>query len=215
MSSVWRRREALWTAAFWFLSPFTLYLSLRGMESAVSTLLLVLLAWALMRVAQSVDRATPRAAASAGLLLGLAGLGRTDNLLTAGAAGVVALTLPLLRERRYARALSRSGVFAAAAAIVVLPWFLWNLHTFGELVQVSALVKLHSREIYGGFITDWHSARGVLETRCLPPARADRLPGPLCQRRRALSADALIRDHGRDSGSGRIAAADRASPAFL
>src|SRR5262249_38146263 len=83
---------------------------------------------------------TTRDAALAGVLVGLAMLARTENILWAGP---VALWL-LWRTRRIAPLLA----YRAAATVRLAPWLIWNLLRFGTIVQVSGAVK-QAVDIYG------------------------------------------------------------------
>jgi hypothetical protein len=141
-------RGADWAAGAWLLSPFTLLLTLRGMEAALSAALAAL--W-LLRMADAA--AAERGAAwwaRTGAVLGLAWLARTDNLFVLGAAALAqgALLLRAAGPGR-ARLMRRAALALAVAVLLALPWPAWNLATFGSPVQVSALVKLRNPSVYG------------------------------------------------------------------
>lgn len=152
-------------ALFWFLSPFTLLLGLRGMEASLSALLVVAVFWRIAVLARSSHEPRLGDAAVTGVLLGLAGLARLDNLIVLGLALAVfavglarsTATLPGRVVRRWLT------VVAAVALVVVLPWLIWNQMTFGSPVPVSGQVKTHFG-IYGTLATDWHSVKGVART---------------------------------------------------
>lgn len=140
-------------AAAWFLLPPTALLGLQGLEASLSTLLLLFLLRNLDGSA-SQSRVSTRSAAMTGVWLGLAGLARTDNLATAGLAVIVCSVLQ--GADRGARATwLRLAVHGSAAALVTAPWFAWNLHHFGSLVQVSGQVKLRVHELFGGLPWGW------------------------------------------------------------
>jgi hypothetical protein len=154
-------RGAHWATAAWFLSPFTVLLSLRGLESALTVTLFAL--W-LTLVARAFDsgvgaRALPPAAAPlqpgagwgalVGAATGLAFLARTDNGPFLGFTLAI-MTGAVLRARRdWARALRFLGAAGAVALLVALPWFLWNLAAFGTPWQVSGAVKLQNPQVFG------------------------------------------------------------------
>jgi hypothetical protein len=141
-------------AAAWFLLPAPALLGLRGLESSLSTLLVLVLLRQLAARRPAAARGAAgtgglRPALAAGLLLGLCGLARTDNLPLAGlAAGAVLLGAG---SRRLARLLALAG----GAAVVSAPWFLWNLATFGDVIQVSGRAKLLARGLFGALPWDW------------------------------------------------------------
>jgi hypothetical protein len=152
-----------WLAAlFWFLSPLTVLVGLRGMEASLSALLVVLVFWRLTALALAPRPPGPGQAVATGLLIGLAGLARVDNLAVLGLATVVFLAALGRSPSRWLRPACWRwlSVVTVAAGTTVLPWFWWNLASFGSLVPVSGQVKTHFA-IYGSLDTDWHSLRSV------------------------------------------------------
>ncbi len=147
-------RGAHYATAAWFLSPFTVLLSLRGMESALTVTLFVLWLTVVLGALGS-DPATgglrgPGRGALVGFLTGLAFLARTDN------GPLLALTLAVLvaaaswRARGgWARGLRFLLAAGAVATLVAVPWFLWNLAVFGTPWQVSGAVKLQNPQVFG------------------------------------------------------------------
>jgi hypothetical protein len=153
-------RGAHWAAAVWFLSPFTVLLSLRGMESALNVALFA--TWLAAVAAALGDRApSARRGLAVGVVTGVAFLARTDNAPLLGAALTVAtLAAVLARPPEGARRAWRGGIaFLAVAglvtALLALPWFLWNLGTFGTPWQVSGAAKLANPQIFGHVPGDW------------------------------------------------------------
>jgi hypothetical protein len=116
-------------AAFFFISPFTWVLPLRGCEGPLSVLCIAVGAWQLARVSQGARHL--RDGATLGVLLGAALLARTENVLWAAA---VAAWLVW----RAPRLLIASGT---AALVVVAPWLFWTERVFGSVVQVSGAAK--------------------------------------------------------------------------
>lgn len=142
-------RGAHWAAAVWFLSPVTVLLSLRGMESALTVTLfagwLWVVAWAFGDGAPDTRRGV-----LVGIVTGLAFLARTDN------GPLLGLTLALitlgswLTTRNPWRPLLGFFVVAGVTAMTIaLPWFIWNLTTFGTPWQVSGAAKLANPQIFG------------------------------------------------------------------
>jgi hypothetical protein len=126
-------------AVCFFLSPFAWLLPQRGCGDALSVLCLALSAWQVAHL--TCARApTTRDAALAGVLVGLAMLARTENLLWAAPVGVWLLW----RSRRLAPALA----YGTVASLVLAPWLIWNLLRFGTIVQVSGAAK-QAIDIYG------------------------------------------------------------------
>ncbi len=141
-------------AIMWYLMAPTALLGLRGMESSLSTMLLLVLVAFISNRQASIGAGNYRVALYAGLILGLCGLARTDNLPTGGLALTSVLWLatgPAGPGRRF-----RSLVVASLAALmVVLPWFIWNLIEFQSLVQVSGQVKYHVVDLFGRLPWGW------------------------------------------------------------
>ena len=142
-------RGAHAAAAVWFLSPFTVLLTLRGMESALTVTLFATWLWV---VARTFEDGAPgvRRGLLAGMVTGLAFLARTDNAPLLGLS-LAAATLAAGRRARgpWPRALGFLLVAGAVTALLALPWFLWNLLTFGTPWQVSGAAKLANPQIFG------------------------------------------------------------------
>ncbi len=141
-------RAATAAALAWFLCPFTVLLSLRGLESALNVALFAL--W-LTAVADAFARRTPGSArgAAVGVVTGLAFLARTDNGPLLGAALAATTALEAWRARAWRRPLAVLVAAGAVALLVALPWFAWNLATFGTPWQVSGAAKLANPTIFG------------------------------------------------------------------
>jgi hypothetical protein len=142
-------RGAHWAVAVWFLSPVTVLLSLRGLESSLTVTLfavwLRVVAWALEDGGPDARRGAP-----VGILTGLAFLARTDNGPLLG----LALALTTLGSWSATRGAWRRlpgflVVAGATAAAIALPWFVWNLVAFGTPWQVSGAAKLANPQIFG------------------------------------------------------------------
>lgn len=144
---------AVMAAAAWFVLPPTALLGLQGLEASLSTLLLLLL----LRHLDRLDGATSvtfRSAAMTGVWLGLAGLARTDNLAAAGLAVAACVVLQGTSGTVVATC-RRLATVGSATLLVMAPWFIWNLSTFGSLLQVSGQVKLQVHELFGGLPWGW------------------------------------------------------------
>jgi len=121
------------------LSPFSWLLPLRGCEGALAVLSLVLVAERIARYSTAGPLGL-RESLTLGALVGLGGLARTELVLL----GAVVAAWVLWR----ARSAKQLAVFSAAALAVVSPWVVWNLVTFGTIVQVSGAAK-HALNLYG------------------------------------------------------------------
>ena len=145
-------------SGLWLLGPFTFFLGLRGMEASLSTAIVLGIAACIVQISGQDNRFDNRMALLIGFLIGLAGLARTDNLVSVGfAVSAVALVAVWLHRESTAKVLRWFIVVAFSSLMVVLPWFAWNLSRFGSIVQVSGQVKYQSSKIYGGLYWDWSS----------------------------------------------------------
>jgi len=130
----------------WLCNPFTVTLGFRGLEQPLNVLLLMLSISMWDGVRQRA-RYAPAELFGLGVAIGGAILARTDNVLWLGAVGCV-LVWDLWRRRAHLGLPSRVLSFAAGALVSASPWFLWNLLTFGTLVQTSVDAKRIFR-LYG------------------------------------------------------------------
>lgn len=123
----------------WFFNPHVIYESLNGLETALSLFLLAALLLSLVRWGEA---QTPSRLAAVGILGGLAMLARLDNALYIAAA----LVWMLWRDKTV-RGLQHALAAGSAAALVVLPWFVWNalvLGMFFTSASVTATVVNHA-----------------------------------------------------------------------
>ena len=142
-------RGAHWAAAIWFLSPVTVLLSLRGLESALTVTLFAAWLWV---VTWAFEDGAPdaRRGALVGIVTGLAFLARTDNGPLLGLAlALVTLGSWLATRSSWRRALAFFVMAGVTALAIALPWFIWNLATFGTPWQVSGAAKLANPQIFG------------------------------------------------------------------
>jgi hypothetical protein len=122
-------------AAIWLLNPFTLVLSFRGLEGPLNTFLIAAVFLHLDTVRR---RATYTAAEAVrlGALMGLCLLSRTDNVLLLATLSIV-LSIELFKRRAWRDLPLKGALFLSTAAAITLPWCVWNLATFGTVVQTS------------------------------------------------------------------------------
>ncbi len=163
------RREALIASTLWLLAPYTMLLGLRGLEASVSTLVILVTFLTLAKLAGTEGRWSYGTAVMVGVLVGLCGLARTDNLITIGAMVGVFLFLALQRRQVTISEATKWLYVAVVAGLVIMsPWFLWNAHNFGSILQVSGQTKFYSASVYGGITTDWKSLNGVIKSVAYP-----------------------------------------------
>lgn len=124
-------------AAFYLLGPQVMSSSVNGMETMVTTLVFLLALRSTLLADPSRDP-TPREAAGRGALLGLMFLARSDSIFVIFVLWFAGGWLTGGRRRAMLW-----GTSAGCAALVILPWILWNLATFGSFLQVSAEAVPH------------------------------------------------------------------------
>lgn len=133
------------TAAVLFTSLPWLGLSL-ARPNGLETPLLALAICVVVGTAER-DLETNSSSAFVGALSGLATLARLD-------AGLLAVALAIATARR---SLARAGLVAAGAALVAVPYLLWNQVSFGHPLPVSgrvlALEAEKAREAHGGTLS--------------------------------------------------------------
>jgi hypothetical protein len=131
------RASALFGAACFHLNPWMQILTVCGLEAPLNALLLALTtscAIGLSPAKQSSENQILPHWALLGLLMGLTYLVRTDNVFFLGAT-VLLLTWQTRHPYRFWRGPATAGLLAG---LLILPWVLWNWHTFGSFVQGSA-----------------------------------------------------------------------------
>lgn len=164
-------RGAAWAAPLlWLLCPVPFVLGLRGMEASLS---------ALLTLAVLEARVVVRPPWWVGLMLGLAALTRTDNLLVLGAAlAVTALaetgfTTPVGLRRsasRGARPRAPSdgrrdlAITAGVAGAMLVPWVAWSWWRVGTPWQSSALMKWRAPDLFGALPDQWSSLTVALSS---------------------------------------------------
>jgi len=142
------RTQALIASAFWFLSPFTVYIGLRGLEASLAVMLALLLFRSVAKIFDSPVRLTIRAAVIPGLLFGLACLARTDYLILLGVPLALLATYRSIKTQS-TRVIAWLFQVGAISFVIVLPWFIWNQVVFGSITQVSGAAKLYFRTHFG------------------------------------------------------------------
>jgi len=161
--------EALVASLFWFLIPFPLFLGLRGMEASLSTTIILLVTYTMIVSATENGRRWIKGAIIIGVLIGIAGLARTDNLISVGLTVALVSIWFFHREvRSVVRGFAWLTTSALTAVVLVIPWFLWNYIEFGNMIQVSGQVKFYSKGIYGAMLVDWGNITGIIKSLSYP-----------------------------------------------
>ena len=125
---------ALAGATFYALHPYLIMESVNGLETALATFLFALTALLFVRLATGDAEPSPRALVLLGVSGGLMVLSRTDTLL------VLPPMLVYFLLRHQGRDRWRSAlVVGGSAAVVMAPWLIWMLASFGTVVQVSGV----------------------------------------------------------------------------
>ncbi len=127
-----------------FVNPVVFNLFFNGLESALVIYLLLLL----LNTARRTDLVSPRMGSRnqvlAGLLLGLVFLSRLDcafHLLGLGLVAALVYRLPVWNPKALPCLLRSYGLLLLVFALVVAPYFAWNLMANGHLTPISGTLK--------------------------------------------------------------------------
>jgi 4-amino-4-deoxy-L-arabinose transferase-like glycosyltransferase len=135
---------SLAAATVYALHPYLIVEALNGMETALTVFMVALTTWLFLRIAVRSERTS---------LAGYAGLGASAGLMVLARTDTVFILPPVLlfllaRERGWQR-LTSPLVTGGLALVVVAPWAIWSLVTFGTVVQVSGVAVADvEREAY-------------------------------------------------------------------
>lgn len=143
--------------ALWLASPYSYFLALRGMESSLNALCVLLLYATFVRLAgREQPRLDPRSVLQVGVLLAACGWARTDNLVVAGGALVGWAGWQANACSAWRTHLGWLARVAVVSAVCMSPWFAWSYSKFRSVVQVSALMKHHVVDYWGQI--PWNTA---------------------------------------------------------
>lgn len=125
---------SLAAASFYALHPYLIVESLNGMETSLTVFMVAVTTWLFLRIACRSERRPLADYAWLGVSAGLMVLARTDT---------VFILPPMLlflvaRERGWYRWSSASAT-GGLALLVIAPWAIWSLVTFGTIIQVSGV----------------------------------------------------------------------------
>lgn len=110
--------------------------SLKGMETALSILLVVVLCWAVIH-RRILDRGGKRDFLEMGLLMGAMVLARLDNIFIV----IAFLGIYLWRSTRWSKEAWNVVWAVVGLSMTVGPYLIWNLVAFGELMPISGVLK--------------------------------------------------------------------------
>jgi len=129
--NVW---ASLAAATFYALHPYLVLESVNGMETALTVFMVALTMWLFLRIACRSERMSTVHYAWLGVSAGFMVLARTDTVFILASM----LLFLVVREREWRR---WPGPLAAGglALLVVAPWAIWSLVSFGTVVQVSGV----------------------------------------------------------------------------
>ncbi len=119
-------------AAVYLLNPSVILHSVNGLETGLNLFCFCLYFWFYLRMVND-EKCTTGNILALGILSGILMLARTDNFIIVG---VTYFHLVFMRSL-----FRRPGAVAgsvALAALVVSPWVIWNMVTFGTIMQSSA-----------------------------------------------------------------------------
>ena len=143
------RTWAILACALYSFNPHTVFYAIDGMETALSTLLAVVVLYfylPLQSSATSTLLARVRFATACGLLL----LARTDNIFLCA----LLFTVLAAREWKQHATLRKTFGMGVIVAVFLAPWLAWSYARFHQFVQVSALARpwVLRQKLGGGWI---------------------------------------------------------------
>lgn len=115
----------------WVVTPINFFLTVNGLETALAVFLVLLFT---LQLIQATKYESTRAYVFLGIIAGFMMLARTDYVFIAGAPFIIWLISQApLRKLKYI------APYMIPAVILVSPWLIWNIATFGTPVQVSGV----------------------------------------------------------------------------
>jgi hypothetical protein len=145
---------AILGAAVYLLNPSVMFHAVNGLETGLNLLCFCLVFLFYLRMLHE-EKLTTGSILVLGVLAGILMLARTDNFIIVG---IVYVHLVFMRKA-YRKPVPVAGS-AALAGVLLAPWVVWNLATFGTIMQSSA-------GAYGIIIQDNLRARGFTDFQIL------------------------------------------------
>jgi 4-amino-4-deoxy-L-arabinose transferase-like glycosyltransferase len=130
------QRAGVVAAIAWAANPLFIFFARGGLEAALYVLLATLLCYVYVRHFR--DQPTYGQAVVMGTIGGFVVLSRTDGLLLVLAIGADFALRTIRGHVRLWKALGLATTAALMLFLIVSPWILWNLETFGTISQTSA-----------------------------------------------------------------------------
>ena len=132
------RPDIGWLMALgWLFNPWTLAITLHGVEVPIAAFFWAISIFGLLEVRRGQTAMSMRRAIGLGLVVGLAVLARTDGLLLLGAILATELLRAWYMSSHRRQIIFTTFVIAVTALILTLPWWWWNLANFAMVMQVS------------------------------------------------------------------------------
>lgn len=134
-------------AGLYALNPLAAMESLNGLETALGVFCFALVAFVYLTRIDNREGVVTGEWALFGLVVGLMLLARTDSVLFAVVLGLHALWKG---RHKLGRTVAGLVLVVVVTALVLAPWLVWNLVTFGTLVQSSAIAapSVFRRELF-------------------------------------------------------------------
>jgi 4-amino-4-deoxy-L-arabinose transferase-like glycosyltransferase len=143
---------ALLAAVFWGFNPAVFYNSIGGLEGAIEVFFVSLI---ILYYLKNRHNMKVKSYIVLGILFGFAILSRTSLVIL-----LFVFSLDILREARLEKSqgsfsdisykFSRAGIVICFSLLVLAPWIIWNLNTFGSIAQSSgqsSYLQFHGGEI--------------------------------------------------------------------
>jgi len=128
-------------ALIWLLNPWTLAITLHGVEVPIATFLWAVIIFIVLDYRSRQRPLNLKTASILGLFLGLAILARTDSLFLLGAILVTEFfrSWPVSSQpsNQRSKALLTLSTLGGIAFLITLPWWWWNWQNFDMVMQVS------------------------------------------------------------------------------
>jgi hypothetical protein len=121
-------------ASFYAFHPYLIVESVNGMETALTVFMVAMTTWLFLRIACRSERTSLVQYGELGLSAGLMVLARTDTVFILP----LMLLFMIVRERGWQRLTSPLAT-GGLALLVIAPWAIWSLVSFGTIVQVSGV----------------------------------------------------------------------------
>ncbi|MBU0701035.1 glycosyltransferase family 39 protein [bacterium] len=134
---------ALLSTTFWLYNPFTSFLALNGEEIAIAGFFIAATLYYFVNLIKY-KRFDVKSCSILGMLLALTVLARSDGILLFIA---VILMIVLLNRKSFPMFIKTVTPILTMFILILLPWVIWNLNTFGTIAQDSAVAQKYLNHI--------------------------------------------------------------------